>query len=1039
MVSVEFGGLAELAKAVDNYRDNINTLYGNLDQFTMAPERVLRNIVVAMYSRYIDLFPVSGACRGHQALFMYSMLEFAMLIGRYGRRERQINKYLNDPVDPSDERLSVDTLVRDSEENERSAQMENAYKGAMQLLGAADGAWYAEPLSMAQHYDLMVAGSRHIGYLPERPTRKTAEEVAELYCRERGELLARIRSYLGNRVMECGIVVPTCLRTPVLILEPYECMRRYHHPSLQGAFPTDFPIKGFGFVQPCNDLPRSIIPPNFRELPFRVVAATTTLIREDVQAADEAFTQYRSPIRGLPPSLSRGPADEAENSDTENARRMAGLSMEERCLLVRDVVNCQSHAHLRCPPATHAACTATRGLPELEECTASPRRSVSVRDLSVAAAKNEICCIHQQLDIPPLMSLHAQPVPPCLRQDMDAAQVTGRQLDARRQSRREMSKRAPSPVGQLHPKKARTPSTEEEDETDQLVRLSREQLHKRDRSRARSRGRERGRRRAKSASRALAAEVTEPKPSYIPAGHENTRREELQRENSRKNKVQAPQPSPAEKAAKLEHDLKEEVLHNEQVYIQRVVRRLKANISAADARVRCLWIFERNAVAYSAHILAIFDWACKYYSTGGEFPVPKLPSWLTTYIHIHSIDRFPEGLPELPKQRTTMRFSGNAILAPATWQWMADLLQYWSDVSNTKTQGGLSRTQSVLVERLMDMVNPLFPVKDRVTWRSVAFGTYHWLEARTKFTRAQKTDYERQLRRTDKVLNDLEVATQKIWQDWMEADELKSRRQQAMAAAQRQLPPERRAAQLEREKQAKVTRLNTPPDTEDRYPGWTLQPRGKPVAGVDPPRPYQAPSEVRKKEPTFAERSAALADELGAKDLIDPLGFSSPGPSPGPQTPPQFEDADAGILPVSLPGASPITHADNQLLGVNAESPMETTSASTSASTSAVSTPSFSRAPGSAVTSANNTPMSVTSSPATGTPPPGLGRGAPYYLFQNSLLPQIAMQGVLRRTQEAVRHSNSNRAQQIPREERNLAEEEPESPYPAEEEDEDWK
>ena len=174
MVGVEFGGLAELAKAVDNYRDNINTLYGNLDQFTMAPERVLRNIVVAMYSRYIDLFPVSGACRGHRALLMYSMLEFAMLIGRYGRRERQINKYLNDPVDPSDERLSVDTLVRDPEENERSAQMESAYKGAMQLLGAADGAWYAEPLSMAQHYDLMVAGSRHIGYLPERSARKTA-------------------------------------------------------------------------------------------------------------------------------------------------------------------------------------------------------------------------------------------------------------------------------------------------------------------------------------------------------------------------------------------------------------------------------------------------------------------------------------------------------------------------------------------------------------------------------------------------------------------------------------------------------------------------------------------------------------------------------------------------------------------------------------------------------------------------------------------------------------------------------------------------
>ena len=304
MVSVEFGGLTELMRAVDNYRDNINTLYGNADQFSLAPERVLRNIVVAMYARYIDLFPVSGACVGHRALLMYSMLEFAMLIGRYGHRERQINKHLDDPVDPSDPRLSVDMLVHSPEENKRSTQMENVYEGTMQLLGEPDGVLYAKPLSMAQHYDLMVAGSCHIGYLPERSACKTAEDVAALFLWERGELLARIRSYIDNRTIECNIVIPTCLRTPVLILDPKECMRRYHNPTLQGAFPTDFPVNGFGFVQPRNDLRQSIIPPNFRELPSRVAAAMTTLIREDIQAADEAFAGYHSPIRGLPPSAS---------------------------------------------------------------------------------------------------------------------------------------------------------------------------------------------------------------------------------------------------------------------------------------------------------------------------------------------------------------------------------------------------------------------------------------------------------------------------------------------------------------------------------------------------------------------------------------------------------------------------------------------------------------------------------------------------------------------------------------------------------------
>ena len=170
----------------------------------------------------------------------------------------------------------------------------------------------------------------------------------------------------------------------------------------------------------------------------------------------------------------------------------------------------------------------------------------------------------------------------------------------------------------------------------------------------------------------------------------------------------------------------------------------------------------------------------------------------------------------------------------------------------------------------------------------------------------------------------------------MEADEMKKKQQQAKAAAQRQLPPERRAAQLEWEKQAKVTRLGTSPSVENRYPGWVARPRKKPADGHDPPAPYQAPRDVRERDrnQTIDERNAALADELGADDVLDPLKLPSPRPplSPGPQTPPQFEDADVDIPSISLPGTSPITNADNQLLGASADSPMETTSTSTSAS-----------------------------------------------------------------------------------------------------------
>ena len=491
-----------------------------------------------------------------------------------------------------------------------------------------------------------------------------------------------------------------------------------------------------------------------------------------------------------------------------------------------------------------------------------------------------------------------------------------------------------------------------------------------------SKSRNRRRRRAKSQAWTQAAKATSAQESFIPAGHENTRREELQcearreKEQARKDKAQERQQQGAEKAAQLEEKLREEVLYNQKNYVRRITKRLKhPRLPASDPCVRCLWIFGGNASTYTANILALCDWASKFFKIGGEYPVPKLPGWLTTYVHVTSLSRFPDGLPQLPKRRTAMNLSNVAVRAPYTWQWMADLLQYWIDVSNTKTQDGLSQTQIVLVKRVMDTVNPHFPAKERVTWAKVAFRTFHWLESRTVFTQEEKADYDCQLKREDMELNDLEIETQKLWCNWLEAKELDKERAQAKKAASKVLPPECRAAQLEREKQAKVTGLNKPTKSKDRYPGWTVCPRKKPAADADAPAPYQTPGDLRRKDMTIAECDAALEAELGGDRVLDPLA-PSPGPcsSPGPQTPPQFSDADVDIPSIELPGASPITNADDQLLGAVSESPMETTSASTST----VSTPMFSRAPGSAVSSTRCTPMSG-ASPAVGSPPPGLG------------------------------------------------------------------
>ena len=86
IVKVQFGGLAQLNRAVHNYKDNLNSLYRHPDMMLTA-DWALQNIIVSTYSHYIDTLAMNGACVGHHAVLMHSMLRFAMHFGCYRRRE----------------------------------------------------------------------------------------------------------------------------------------------------------------------------------------------------------------------------------------------------------------------------------------------------------------------------------------------------------------------------------------------------------------------------------------------------------------------------------------------------------------------------------------------------------------------------------------------------------------------------------------------------------------------------------------------------------------------------------------------------------------------------------------------------------------------------------------------------------------------------------------------------------------------------------------------------------------------------------------
>ena len=119
VVKVQFGDLARLDRAINNYKDNLNFLYCHPD-LTLTADQVLRNVIVSTYLHYIDTWPMNGDCVGHHAVLVRSILQLAMHFGCYRHRQCHLIKEHRRRGLPSSMPLpAIDlaTLLTDEEEN----------------------------------------------------------------------------------------------------------------------------------------------------------------------------------------------------------------------------------------------------------------------------------------------------------------------------------------------------------------------------------------------------------------------------------------------------------------------------------------------------------------------------------------------------------------------------------------------------------------------------------------------------------------------------------------------------------------------------------------------------------------------------------------------------------------------------------------------------------------------------------------------------------------------------------------------------------
>ena len=102
----------------------------------LTADWVLINIIVSTYSHYIDTWAMNGACVGHCAVLMRSMLRFAMHFGCYRCRECHLIKECRRKGLPSSTPLpaiDVAALLLDEEENLKLEQINTTHVGILDL------------------------------------------------------------------------------------------------------------------------------------------------------------------------------------------------------------------------------------------------------------------------------------------------------------------------------------------------------------------------------------------------------------------------------------------------------------------------------------------------------------------------------------------------------------------------------------------------------------------------------------------------------------------------------------------------------------------------------------------------------------------------------------------------------------------------------------------------------------------------------------------------------------------------------------------
>ena len=222
LCQAEYGGTQELHHAAKNYARNYGLTAGLHQNRRIPYERELRNLVVLMFSHYVNHLECTSSLEGHRTLMVYECLVVAAALGRYHRWQCRVSPQDRDTHDW----IKVPVIPK--------GDFRHKYSPALTLLGNAQNPAYAHPKLLARCFDNVYFCGRIIGDLPVRGRAPHSQERTKLiYDQEYEELVHWLENMLDLTLESPSYsMVLTSLVNPDIVLPHHEFQKRRGLPEL---------------------------------------------------------------------------------------------------------------------------------------------------------------------------------------------------------------------------------------------------------------------------------------------------------------------------------------------------------------------------------------------------------------------------------------------------------------------------------------------------------------------------------------------------------------------------------------------------------------------------------------------------------------------------------------------------------------------------------------------------------------------------------------------------------------------------------------